>query len=209
MSRHENSLRLDLKRRRFLGVCAGFARYLDVSPVVIRVIYCVSCVIWPTLIIAYFVMYWVLKENDGKGKLKNLLNQSQTVEHFRQLDYKRPIYRNPHDKKIAGVCSGFADYLDISPTIVRLLTLLSFFIFGPFTFWAYVVCWMVIAERPKGYTYKQQEQMQAEQAEKAAETSASLQECAEVLQQAEMRLRTVEAFMTSKQFRLHCEINRI
>ncbi|MDT8427284.1 MAG: envelope stress response membrane protein PspC [Pseudomonadales bacterium] len=206
MSKHENVLRLDLEQRCCLGVCAGFARYLDVAPTVIRVIYCVSCLIWPTLIAVYFIMYWILKEDDGKGKLKNLLYESQTLDHFRQLDYKRPLYRNPHNKKIAGVCSGIADYLDISPGIVRLLTLLSFFLFGPFTFWAYIIGWMVIAERPKGYTYKQQEQMQAE---KAAQNHASLQECASTLQQAENRLRAVEAFMTSKQFRLHCEINRI
>ncbi|MFT4672816.1 MAG: hypothetical protein ACI945_002160, partial [Pseudohongiellaceae bacterium] len=33
--------------------------------------------------------------------------------------------------------------------------------------------------------------------------------CATLYKTLEIRLRDIEAYMTSKQFRLHCEINRI
>jgi phage shock protein C len=34
------------------------------------------------------------------------------------------------DKKIFGVCSGLADYFDLDPTVVRILFLVSVFMFG-------------------------------------------------------------------------------
>ena len=42
---------------------------------------------------------------------------------------KKKIYRSRNDKKLAGVCAGFAKYFGIDPTIVRLL-----FVF--FVLWA-------------------------------------------------------------------------
>lgn len=36
----------------------------------------------------------------------------------------KKLCKSRHDKKICGVCGGVANYLEIDPTIVRLLTLL-------------------------------------------------------------------------------------
>jgi len=47
------------------------------------------------------------------------------------------------DKKIAGVCAGFADYFEIDPVIVRILMLILFFCFG-FGLLAYLICWIVM-----------------------------------------------------------------
>ena len=33
---------------------------------------------------------------------------------------KKKIYRSETDRKIAGVCGGLAEYLEIDPTLVRL-----------------------------------------------------------------------------------------
>ena len=41
------------------------------------------------------------------------------------------------------------------------------------------------------------------------ESNASAEDCAAIYQTMETRLQDIEAYMTSKQFRLHCEINRI
>lgn len=43
---------------------------------------------------------------------------------------KRKLYKSRIDKKICGVCGGIAEYLDMDPTIVRLICLLSFCVFG-------------------------------------------------------------------------------
>ena len=56
------------------------------------------------------------------------------------------LYRSRTDKKIAGVCAGMAEYLDVDPTIIRLATV--FFAFWGFGFIAYLVGWVLIPEQP-------------------------------------------------------------
>lgn len=55
------------------------------------------------------------------------------------------LYRSRDDRMISGVCAGLADYIDIDPTIVRLLFVLGLFAGGA-TFWAYLVMMLVIPE---------------------------------------------------------------
>jgi len=59
-------------------------------------------------------------------------------------DVKR-IYRSRDNRMIAGVCAGLAEYVDIDPTIVRLLFVLGLFAGGA-TFWAYLIMIFVIPE---------------------------------------------------------------
>ena len=37
---------------------------------------------------------------------------------------EKKLYRSTTDKKIAGVCGGFAQYFDVDPTLVRVLLVL-------------------------------------------------------------------------------------
>jgi phage shock protein C len=55
------------------------------------------------------------------------------------------IYRSRDNRMIAGVCAGLAEYVDIDPTIVRLLFVLGLFAGGA-TFWAYLIMMLVIPE---------------------------------------------------------------
>jgi phage shock protein C len=57
------------------------------------------------------------------------------------------LYRSRHDRMIAGVCGGLANYVGIDPTIMRLLFVLGLFLAGG-TFWAYIVMMVVIPEEP-------------------------------------------------------------
>lgn len=153
--------------------------------------------------------------------MHHMLSASRAAQHFRQVDYAKTLYRNPYKARIAGVCSGIADYLEIKPGFVRLATLLSLFLFGPFTFFAYGVCWIVLERNPDGARHsgsqnrqqhaRQQNRQEAERDNAVSQEliAMSLRQCADVFTGLETRLREVEAFMTSKKFRLHCEINRI
>lgn len=208
-SNSDNHLHLDHHNRKLLGVCSGFARYLDVPASLVRLIYCLACLLSPVLIIVYFVMYLCLKKDTSPTKMRVYVSKSRPAEHFRRIDYRKPLYRNTDNRRIAGVCSGIADYLDVSPFIVRLVTFLSLFILGGAVFWAYIVCWIVLDKRPAGFSRAETgDPRQATEEEQSPETR-SLGECANQLLRTEARLREVEAFMTSRQFRLHCEINRI
>ena len=59
-------------------------------------------------------------------------------------DYRR-LTRSTSDRKIAGVCGGIANYLNIDPTVVRIIFLLAF-ICGSLGFWAYLIVWIAAPE---------------------------------------------------------------
>ena len=59
---------------------------------------------------------------------------------------EKKLYRNPNNKIIAGVCSGLADYINIDPTIVRVIwALVGLSGTGLI---AYLVCALIIPEKP-------------------------------------------------------------
>jgi phage shock protein PspC (stress-responsive transcriptional regulator) len=61
-------------------------------------------------------------------------------------DYKT-LTRNKSNRMIAGVCAGLADYLNIDPTVVRLLFVLGFFLAGPGILIAYLIMAIVTPEQ--------------------------------------------------------------
>jgi phage shock protein C len=59
----------------------------------------------------------------------------------------RRLYRCRHDRQLAGVASGMAEYLDIDPTVVRILWILSAFL-GGFTILLYIILAFVVPLEP-------------------------------------------------------------
>jgi len=60
------------------------------------------------------------------------------------------FYLSDKEKTIAGVCGGFAESLEIDPTIVRLLFIAGFLSPLPVGIF-YLLCWIVIPRDP-GYS---------------------------------------------------------
>jgi len=57
------------------------------------------------------------------------------------------MYRSRSDVMIAGVCSGLAKYLEVDPTVIRLVFVLLLFAgFGGL--WIYLVLWIVMPQEP-------------------------------------------------------------
>lgn len=56
---------------------------------------------------------------------------------------ERKLYRDLDDKKIAGICSGLALYLDLDVTLVRIL-MLAALICGSAGFWIYMFFWIAV-----------------------------------------------------------------
>ena len=63
---------------------------------------------------------------------------------------EKKLYKSNTDKKLAGVCGGIAEYFGIDPTLVRLAWVL-FTCLGGSGLLAYIICAIVIPERPSGY----------------------------------------------------------
>ena len=57
---------------------------------------------------------------------------------------EKRLYRNEHDKVVAGVSSGLADYLQVDITIVRLLFVLSTLFLAGGGLIVYLVMWIVV-----------------------------------------------------------------
>lgn len=54
------------------------------------------------------------------------------------------LYRVMWDKKIAGVCSGFAQYLDVDVTLVRLAVVAGTLFSGGLGLLAYIAAWIIM-----------------------------------------------------------------
>ena len=244
-----SKLHRNKENARWLGVCAGVADWLEIPAALVRVIFVICVFAWPTLAIGYFILYFCLSDENDAESLKDYIKNNKTTDHFKKINYRKPIYRNMAKKRISGVCAGLADYLEVSPLIVRVVTLGSLFILGPFTFWAYIICIFVLEPDPatvesdywdsswRGRRHKRKAKRRERRAAKMQQASgstvnmnaninsanepsksgasqanrpskASIDECTQIYNQMEQRLRSIEAYMTSKRFRLHCEINR-
>ena len=60
-------------------------------------------------------------------------------------NYKQ-LTRSITNRMIAGVCAGLGDYLNIDPTVVRLLFVLGFFLTGPGILLAYLIMAIIVPE---------------------------------------------------------------
>lgn len=60
------------------------------------------------------------------------------------------LYRSVSDRKIAGICGGLGEYLEVDPTVVRLVTVIAALATGliPVTI-GYIIAWFVVPEAPR------------------------------------------------------------
>ena len=65
----------------------------------------------------------------------------------------KKLYKSTTERKLCGVCAGIANYLNIDPTVVRLLWALITFVGGAGVV-AYVVCALVIPDEPYNNNYQ-------------------------------------------------------
>ena len=65
-----------------------------------------------------------------------------------RLDLSKRLYLSRRENSIAGVCGGIAEWLEIDPTIVRLIFVALAVAGGPGLL-IYIVLWIVIPEEPE------------------------------------------------------------
>jgi phage shock protein PspC (stress-responsive transcriptional regulator) len=64
---------------------------------------------------------------------------------------KKKLYRTEgSDKMLFGVCGGLAEYLDVDPTLVRIIWVILVF-FGSTGFWAYLICALIMPKKSDIY----------------------------------------------------------
>ena len=150
---------------------------------------------------------------------------------------RKELHRDPKNARIAGVCAGVAEYFGLETWLVRILTVTGFFLLaGPFMLVAYVAAWFILDKKPgtsqtfgkhavraheQGTRFKGKGWHNSDAVEdKKVEVKTQVWQAGEPPRQAyydirqkfkgiERRLRNVETYVTSSEFQLNREINRL
>lgn len=77
-----------------------------------------------------------------QGYEQSSSGKKETAENVQAV---RKLFRDPDDKKIAGVCSGLSLFIGVDVTMIRVIFLVAL-ICGSAGFWIYLVMWIAAPE---------------------------------------------------------------
>ncbi|HMA83726.1 MAG TPA: PspC domain-containing protein [Candidatus Thermoplasmatota archaeon] len=101
------------------------------------------------LLIGYIGVITSSKQESHSQQSRNdtANRESGTEKRGEQEGYNR-LYRSGKDRILGGVLGGLAEYLNVDPTIIRVLYVLLFFASVGFIVLAYFVGWIIIPRNP-------------------------------------------------------------
>lgn len=119
---------------------------------------------------------------------------------------KRELRRNTEKGKLAGVCAGLADYLNVEAWIVRVVFFTGLIFSSGFFFILYVAGWLILDKKPlqphhvsvKSGVYQAGEP-----------PHRAFYELNQELNQLERELQKMEKYVTSNQYDLHREFSKL
>ena len=130
----------------------------------------------------------------------------------------RRLYRDPRRGKIGGVCAGLARYFGLEMWVVRCMALTGLIFMGSIVVPAYLIAWVVLEKVPRvddGLDRASRGDGDREYASPAPELGPrfsprrNLRDAQADLDQLELKLRRMETHVTSGQYELQRELNRI
>jgi len=111
------------------------------------------------------------------------------------------LYRNRERGRIFGVCAGLADYFGISPFLVRIAAVIALFMFPPPTLICYLLAALLLSRAP-AFQYESDAEKEFWR-QLRLKPSESLSRLRHRYREHEQRLRSMEAFVTSSEAKLH------
>ena len=117
---------------------------------------------------------------------------------------RNKLYRNTEDKRIAGVCSGIADYFGFDVTITRVLVLVGAVFFMPSVVIVYAILALILDEKPAELGRRRSEDLELERRVRA-EPHATLNSVRHRFRDLDRRLQRIEKYVTSDRFKLDRE----
>lgn len=150
------------------------------------------------------------------------------------IGHRGELYRNPSSGKIAGVCAGIADYFGWETWLVRILVV-SGVLFGmPFLILGYVAAWFILDKTPKEkikhrkhhrterskYSQNDNASKHDDKVNESIKVKARVWQSGEPPKQAfhdirhkfsslEKQLQAIEHYVTSPEFTVSREINKL
>lgn len=137
---------------------------------------------------------------------------------------QKKLFRNAKDGRIAGVCAGLADYTNIETWIIRVIWFSGVIFSGGFFIVAYIAAWFILdkketesVDQRDGAVYYGQNEAQIDRAVEVKRTVYSAgeppkQAFRDIVRQfdgIDQRIRSMESYVTSNEFTIKREINRL
>jgi phage shock protein C len=143
----ERKLYRSASNKSIAGVLGGFAEYLDMDPTLLRVVYVLVTFFTGIIfgVLAYVVAWLVMSEGPAAGGAYAQTPPLQAERGAKQLQ------RSWRDRKWAGVCGGLGEYLDVDPTVVRIIWVVLSIVPGSIIggLIVYLIAWAVMPEAPR------------------------------------------------------------
>ena len=138
---------------------------------------------------------------------------------------KKMFYRDPVRGKVAGICAGIANYFGWEVWIVRIVAVTALIFMSKLTFVAYVIAWIVVDKAPKESAPQKRVLKETTTYEntpdgRSIEIKTRVWEAGEVpkdalkdiagrFQKMEHSLRDMERYVTSSEYQVRQEINKL
>ncbi len=192
------------------GVCAGLANYFGIDIVIVRIIFVVLAISFGFGLIPYIIL-WIAVPSSSTKVIGGT---------------RKRMFRDPDDKKVAGVCSGIGNYFGISPWIPRVFFLLPFlsfvfngdhwgsmdfpnffrFGFSPGALIIYIILWLVI---PEAASTAEKLEMKGEKVDLNSIKNSVVEEMKGVQQRAEKLGNGARAFAEEKGKSMGAEMSTV
>lgn len=117
------------------------------------------------------------------------------------------LYRDKHNAKLMGVCSGIADYTGVNALWVRLGFLVLLFTVAPILLPAYFIAGMLLSKKPPHLYVDKEEQLYWQRVRQSPKRTA--REIRARFRDVDRRLAEVEHHYVSSNPRLTAEIERL
>ena len=113
--------------KKLAGVCAGLGEYFDLDPVFFRLFFLASLFLGGIGALVYLLLWAMTPEKAGAGERKAA----------------GALHLSRSDRKIAGVCGGLGEWLDVDPVFLRVAFVLLALVAG-LGIAVYVVLWLFL-----------------------------------------------------------------
>jgi len=118
--------------KKLAGVCAGLGEYFDVDPVFFRLFFLLSLFFGGLGALVYLLLWVMAPEKTGDGKPRPSAS----------------LHLSRSDRKIAGVCGGLGEWLDVDPIFLRVVFVLFALFFG-LGIVVYIALWLFLPRAPR------------------------------------------------------------
>ena len=122
---------------------------------------------------------------------------------------RRKLYRNSEDAIIGGVCAGIADYFDWHIWLVRIVALSLLVFTNSFAFFLYIFGWIFLKNDPNIPRNRERVNKRYENLKHSFARTGAVDDICRRFERTEIRLRRLEAHVTSPAFKLRREFDNL